>query len=152
MGRQDYNAIMNETCFELSNGEHERILQHDCIFWMGDLNFRLECSHPDFKKRVLEAIEKNEAAHLLVFDQLNQGTKITKVFEFFKEATINFNPTFKFKKKTQKYNPKSALLALKHAMGTKACHWAFRHVIWDKDMQTKNRDTKLDQRNYRRTN
>ncbi|KAG6877511.1 hypothetical protein C0993_006460 [Termitomyces sp. T159_Od127] len=64
----------------------------DYTFLCGDLNFRLDISrlHADW------LVSRKEYAQALAFDQLTNLMKDDKVFNGFKEAAINFPPTFKY--------------------------------------------------------
>jgi len=102
---QNYNSIIQEINFILPNGKPVNILEHDCIFWMGDLNYRIN-QKKQLLDNVLHAIEMGQYDGLLAYDQLRQGIRSTRAFEFFNEAPITFPPTFKFKVGTNQYNTK----------------------------------------------
>ncbi|KAJ9105368.1 hypothetical protein QFC21_001737 [Naganishia friedmannii] len=64
----------------------------DTVFWMGDLNFRLDISrlHADW------LVSRKEYAQALEFDQLRSAMTRGDVFDGFSEAPIDFAPTFKY--------------------------------------------------------
>src|SRR5689334_15774134 len=39
---QNYTTIMQHMKFDRASGGPTKILEHDLVFWMGDLNFRLD--------------------------------------------------------------------------------------------------------------
>ncbi|KAF5382092.1 hypothetical protein D9615_004213 [Tricholomella constricta] len=83
----------------------------DYTFICGDLNFRLDISrlHADW------LVSRKEYAQALAFDQLTNLMQSGQAFVGFKEATINFPPTFKY----------DVLRTLKHAKrrGSKLDRW-----------------------------
>jgi hypothetical protein len=66
--------------------------RYDTVFWMGDLNFRLDISrlHADW------LVSRKEYAQALEFDQLRNAMIRGEVFDGFSEAPIDFAPTFKY--------------------------------------------------------
>lgn len=66
--------------------------RYDTVFWMGDLNFRLDISrlHADW------LVSRKEYAQALEFDQLRNAMIREDVFDGFSEAPIDFAPTFKY--------------------------------------------------------
>ena len=75
------------------------------IFWIGDLNFRLE-ENTFNHDEIVEAVSKGEFSKLLAKDQLNQVRKEEKAFHELSEIEPNFPPTYKFKIGTEKYDEK----------------------------------------------
>ncbi len=67
------------------------VLDHDLVFWLGDLNYRID-AHPS---QVMEWIESRNWAQLRKHDQLIQQRKARQSFEDFQEAEISFPPTYK---------------------------------------------------------
>ncbi|KAG6820311.1 hypothetical protein H0H93_002398 [Arthromyces matolae] len=78
----------------------------DYTFLCGDLNFRLDISrlHADW------LVSRKEYAQALAFDQLTNLMKSGQAFVGFREAAINFPPTFKY----------DVLRSLKHAKHRKS--------------------------------
>ncbi len=73
----------------------------DCVFWCGDLNFRLEQSR-DVVMREVEG-----GASVLDFDQLNYFKKEGLIFRGYSEDEIKFQPTFKYDTGTNQYDTSS---------------------------------------------
>lgn len=76
-----------------------RILEHDVVFWLGDLNYRIEASLSD----VLNWIEQKNWHQLYQADQLQRQMKTCEVFKGFKEGPICFPPTYKVNKTEDSY-------------------------------------------------
>uniref|UniRef100_A0A915PQP8 Inositol polyphosphate-related phosphatase domain-containing protein n=1 Tax=Setaria digitata TaxID=48799 RepID=A0A915PQP8_9BILA len=100
----DYSKICDSLRFSalkrVGASPGEGVKQADCVFWFGDLNFRLRS-----RKRVDELNSQNRKQENMrdsYFDQLLVDDELTlerckgNVFEGFSEACINFPPTHKF--------------------------------------------------------
>lgn len=96
---EDFHVVLNTQKFR--DPDVENILDHDYIFWMGDLNCRLENISKD---EAVKLIEKNEFEKLLKLDQLKKAQKEGLMLVDFKEGPINFKPTYKFDKDTDVYD------------------------------------------------
>nr|DAD31091.1 TPA_asm: hypothetical protein HUJ06_009942 [Nelumbo nucifera] len=68
------------------------ILGHDRIFWLGDLNYRL-CLEDRLAR---ELIKKQDWRSLQEFDQLRREQEDGGVFQGWREANIEFAPTYKY--------------------------------------------------------
>lgn len=68
-----------------------KIFEHDVIFWLGDLNYRIDASLGD----VMRWIDRKDYAKLYEADQLQQQMKTCDVFRGFEEGRISFPPTYK---------------------------------------------------------
>ncbi|KAK7369373.1 hypothetical protein VNO80_11410 [Phaseolus coccineus] len=77
----------------------ERIVDHDRIIWLGDLNYRVALSYEE--TRVL--LEDNDWDTLLEKDQLNMERDAGRVFNGFKEGRIVFAPTYKYSQNSDSY-------------------------------------------------
>ncbi|KAM7274660.1 hypothetical protein ACFE04_016526 [Oxalis oulophora] len=77
----------------------EKIMDHDRIFWLGDLNYRVALSYN--KARAL--LEENDWDTLLENDQLNIERKARRVFCGFQEGKIIFAPTYKYSLNSDSY-------------------------------------------------
>ncbi|XP_019459503.1 PREDICTED: type I inositol polyphosphate 5-phosphatase 5-like isoform X2 [Lupinus angustifolius] len=77
----------------------EKIVDHDGIIWLGDLNYRVSLSYDE--TRVL--LEDNEWDALLEKDQLNIERDAGRVFNGFKEGRILFAPTYKYSHNSDSY-------------------------------------------------
>jgi hypothetical protein len=78
------------------------IRDHDYIFWLGDLNYRMQ------KEVTLEEcyrrIKQNDLAFLRANDQLNTERAHGRCFSGFEEGTVNFLPTYKYIPGTDRYD------------------------------------------------
>jgi len=68
----------------------------DNTFWMGDLNYRIDCS----RARVIDAVNEGTVSDLMKYDQLWREKGSGRVFKGFTEAPVRFNPTYKFDRGT----------------------------------------------------
>lgn len=97
---QDYNDI----CARLSFSQFippKAIKDHDQVFWLGDLNYRISGLEPEIVKML---IDKQEFALLLESDQLKQQHKSKRVFVNYTEGLITFKPTYKYDAKTDNWD------------------------------------------------
>ncbi|GFO29636.1 inositol polyphosphate 5-phosphatase k [Plakobranchus ocellatus] len=86
---------------KFKDADSDNILDHDYIFWMGDMNFRLEELS---RSHTLELIHRKDYATLLKYDQLSLVMEEKLIFEDFQEGQINFPPTYKFDNGTDDYD------------------------------------------------
>ncbi|VDN04548.1 unnamed protein product [Thelazia callipaeda] len=116
----DYSKISESLRFstlkKVAHSSSNRVTQADCVFWFGDLNFRLR------SRKQLDALSspKKEQKYTVdsYFDQLLIDDELTlerckgmftiycflgTIFEGFSEAYINFPPTHKFVLGTNDY-------------------------------------------------
>lgn len=77
------------------------ILDHDVVFWMGDLNYRLDETVDT--EECFAKIEGNDLGFLLRYDQLNMERSGGRVFQGFQEPLLNFAPTYKYQPGTPLY-------------------------------------------------
>lgn len=94
--------------YDLSSGANSTILNdpnainaldHDLVFWLGDLNYRI-----DFPlDQALDLIQKCDWDSLLRHDQLKREMKTCDAFVGFEEGSIRFPPTYKFDRFTNEY-------------------------------------------------
>ncbi|XP_059843976.1 phosphatidylinositol 4,5-bisphosphate 5-phosphatase A isoform X2 [Hypanus sabinus] len=80
------------------------VLDHDVVFWFGDLNFRIEQYDIRFIKN---AIEKNKLGMLWEKDQLNIAKVIEPALNGFQEGPLNFRPTYKYDVGTNTFDTSS---------------------------------------------
>ena len=66
------------------------------IFWMGDLNYRIDGQYD----QVCKLAQERDFATLLLCDQLQRERQGNRVFKGFGEAPVAFQPTYKFDKGT----------------------------------------------------
>ncbi|XP_050367748.1 type I inositol polyphosphate 5-phosphatase 5 isoform X3 [Argentina anserina] len=82
----------------------EKIVDHDRVIWLGDLNYRVALSYEE--TRVL--LEDNEWDALLEKDQLNIEREAGRVFNGFHEGQIYFAPTYKYSHNSDSYAGETA--------------------------------------------
>ncbi|XP_077230964.1 type IV inositol polyphosphate 5-phosphatase 9-like [Tasmannia lanceolata] len=97
----DVEEILSRTSFPRGPSLHfpRKILDHDRIIWLGDLNYRI--SMPEAMTRFL--VDKKDWNTLLENDQLKTEISEGRVFEGWQEGIIEFAPTYKYYPKLDKY-------------------------------------------------
>ncbi|XP_048468287.1 inositol polyphosphate 5-phosphatase Ka [Rhincodon typus] len=86
---------------QFTGSRAETILNHDLVFWFGDLNFRIADHGLHF---IRETISK-KCYHLLWDkDQLNRAKKTEPMLNGFLEGELQFTPTYKFNLASTEYN------------------------------------------------
>lgn len=68
-----------------------QILHHDAVFWLGDLNYRIDAPISD----VMKWIKESNWEQLFRADQLQYQMKTCDIFTGFKEGKVHFAPTYK---------------------------------------------------------
>ncbi|CAM4730444.1 hypothetical protein PO909_022351 [Leuciscus waleckii] len=96
---EDFESILQQQQFE--GGTAVGVLDHDVVFWFGDLNFRIEGYDIHVVK---SAIENDKLPLLWEKDQLNMAKKSESVLEGFIEGPLKFPPTYKFDVGTHTYD------------------------------------------------
>ncbi|KAJ1186463.1 hypothetical protein NDU88_003244 [Pleurodeles waltl] len=86
----DFERILEEQQFE---DNVSTILDHELVFWFGDLNFRIADFGMHF---VREAITSDRYNLLWDKDQLNVAKKSEGLLRGFLEGPLQFKPTYKF--------------------------------------------------------
>ena len=78
------------------------------VFWLGDLNYRINSINSSEIKQFIEIASKDSKEdrykNLIAYDQLKQAKDTRMAFDEFNEAPINFAPTYKFIIDSQSYN------------------------------------------------
>ncbi|KAL3229054.1 hypothetical protein RNJ44_02141 [Nakaseomyces bracarensis] len=97
--RNDFESITNGTQFTRS----KVISHHDSIFWLGDLNYRIQLTNEEVRKNLATQPE-GYIDRLLTYDQLTQEINAGVVFKEFKEPTLKFRPTYKYDFGTDTYD------------------------------------------------
>ncbi|KAG8059411.1 hypothetical protein GUJ93_ZPchr0002g26521 [Zizania palustris] len=82
----------------------EKILDHDRIIWLGDLNYRVTLSYDETKT----LLEENDWDTLLEKDQLMIERQAGRVFKGWKEGKIYFAPTYKYTQNSDAYAGETA--------------------------------------------
>ncbi|KAK9154471.1 hypothetical protein Sjap_001951 [Stephania japonica] len=77
----------------------ERILGHDRIIWLGDLNYRIALSYSETRR----LLQYNDWDSLLEKDQLKMEREAGRVFNGWKEGKIYFAPTYKYTNNSDVY-------------------------------------------------
>lgn len=97
----DVQEIHRRTRFgtSLSTGLPQTILDHERIFWLGDLNYRINLPC----ERTHELISKRKWSELAEKDQLKQELKKGRAFDGWSEGVIKFLPTYKYEFNSEKY-------------------------------------------------
>ncbi|XP_076019762.1 inositol polyphosphate 5-phosphatase K [Genypterus blacodes] len=96
---EDFESILQQQQFE--GGTATGVLDHDVVFWFGDLNFRIE----DYDIHVVKsAIDSNKLPLLWERDQLNMAKNTESILEGFLEGPLKFPPTYKFDVGTHTYD------------------------------------------------
>lgn len=98
-----------------------KILDHDRVIFLGDLNYRI--SLPELTTRLL--VEKGEWNALLEKDQLRMELMDGQVFEGWQEGIINFAPTYKYYPNSSEYYGRSE----KRGEKKRSPAWCDR-IIW----------------------
>jgi hypothetical protein len=76
------------------------LLSHEYVFWMGDLNYRIDHISTD---EVLRRIKENRLDTLIISDQLYIERQKQNCFTGFREGPLSFNPTYKYEPGTDEY-------------------------------------------------
>lgn len=99
----NYHTIIDKTVFETvdEDGKNYKILDHDIVVWLGDLNYRITTDLST--EAVFERLEKHDMETLLAKDQLIVSKEAKLAFEDFREPHISFPPTYKYQPLTDKY-------------------------------------------------
>ncbi|XP_076587206.1 inositol polyphosphate 5-phosphatase K [Chaetodon auriga] len=96
---EDFESILQQQQFE--GQAATGVLDHDVVFWFGDLNFRID----DLDMQVVKsAIDNNKFPMLWEKDQLNMAKDSETVLEGFQEGPLKFPPTYKFDVGTHTYD------------------------------------------------
>ncbi|XP_037340461.2 phosphatidylinositol 4,5-bisphosphate 5-phosphatase A isoform X1 [Pungitius pungitius] len=96
---EDFESILHQQQFQGCTATG--VLDHDVVFWFGDLNFRIE----DYDIHVVKcAIDSNKLPLLLERDQLNMAKNTESILEGFVEGPLKFPPTYKFDVGTHTYD------------------------------------------------
>lgn len=117
----DFANVYNKTSFEVGEEAVREVIRsggslssfgiatasigiqdHDIVFWLGDLNYRIEDLIPT--ERVLQLAEKGALVELRAIDQLNLERIAGRAFDEFEEGELNFPPTYKYQPGTDVYD------------------------------------------------
>ncbi|KOC58938.1 Inositol polyphosphate 5-phosphatase K, partial [Habropoda laboriosa] len=99
----DYNTILTNHSF--NNPDTSKILFHDYVFWIGDLNFRLHGE--DLTATDIDIlVKKDQLKSLLTRDQLKMVMEKGEAFAELHENSITFPPTYKYEFHSQAFDLK----------------------------------------------
>lgn len=93
------NTQFPKICKTPYNRMPDKILDHDRVIWLGDLNYRIALSYSETRK----LLEKNDWDALLDKDQLKMEREACRVFKGWKEGKIYFAPTYKYSYNSDTY-------------------------------------------------
>jgi phosphatidylinositol-bisphosphatase len=93
---QDYKDICHKIIFQ----NDSTIFDHEHLFWIGDLNYRIELPNTVVRKK----IQEQDYAYLLERDQLKLQVQKQLAFEEFAEGPITFAPSYKYDPGTDRYD------------------------------------------------
>ncbi|KAL9235172.1 hypothetical protein vseg_009959 [Gypsophila vaccaria] len=93
------NAHFQRRCKVPNSKVPDRILEHDRIIWLGDLNYRIALSHTE----TLKLLKKRDWDALLRKDQLKIERELGRVFKGWREGLIKFAPTYKYSYNSDTY-------------------------------------------------
>ncbi|XP_065351777.1 inositol polyphosphate 5-phosphatase OCRL isoform X1 [Cloeon dipterum] len=97
---QDYHDI----CSRLTFGQllpRKSIKDHDQVYWLGDLNYRITEMDPQLAKHL---IASERYLPVLEMDQLKLQHEKKNVFVGYHEGEINFKPTYKYDPGTDEWD------------------------------------------------
>jgi len=100
---ESYDTVLGGHTY--TNEATEAIMYHDYVFWLGDLNFRLQEDTFTFEE-IDQKVRKKELKDLLTVDQLSQARADGQAFSELDETIPDFPPTFKYKFGTDVYDSK----------------------------------------------
>ncbi|KAK6123780.1 hypothetical protein DH2020_042477 [Rehmannia glutinosa] len=120
----DAEHILARTLFPAEPLQHlpRKILDHDRVIWLGDLNYRIYL--PEATTRSL--VKNKEWSILLENDQLKAELAKGRVFEGWHEKEIEFAPTYKYHQNSDDYYGSNHKIKAKRM---RAPAWCDR-IIW----------------------
>jgi len=97
----DFHNVYSKLAYNIGNNETIGVANHDIVFWMGDLNYRIK--EDIATEEVLALCQRNELNMLKKNDQLNHERMKGNAFKNFFEGELNFLPTYKYQPGTDLY-------------------------------------------------
>ncbi|KAL3313497.1 hypothetical protein Ciccas_007902, partial [Cichlidogyrus casuarinus] len=100
---QDIEEILQRMTFFVNADQVSelRVFQHDLVFILGDLNYRVASEDSDEIKRL---IALGELDKLIALDELHVNKETLLSFKGFQEQKLTFAPTYKFDMGSQNYD------------------------------------------------
>uniref|UniRef100_A0A915JV85 phosphoinositide 5-phosphatase n=1 Tax=Romanomermis culicivorax TaxID=13658 RepID=A0A915JV85_ROMCU len=89
---QERNSDYQEICRKIQFPLGRHLFSHDLIFWMGDLNYRIDMNGDDVK----QLIKEKSFSVLKSSDQLANQKLAGNAFVDFNEGQLDFPPTYKY--------------------------------------------------------
>ncbi|KAM3350465.1 hypothetical protein ACQJBY_022927 [Aegilops geniculata] len=121
----DVQEIHRRTVFNSRVSTPKTIYDHERIFWLGDLNYRINLSY----EKTHEFISNHDWNGLFEKDQLRVELRKGRLFDGWSEGVISFPPTYKYRFNSKKYTsdePKS---------GRRTPSWCDRILSYGKGMR-----------------
>ncbi|KAE9555262.1 hypothetical protein FO519_001513 [Halicephalobus sp. NKZ332] len=119
---QDFREIS-----QMRFGNGRGLYEHDIVFWLGDLNYRLDTLMG--YDEVVRRIETGNCHELLQYDQLQKQQSLKQAFHGFKEVLgVPFRPTYKFDAGTSRWDTSEK---------RRVPAWCDRVLHWTKDKHVK---------------
>ncbi|KAM0950857.1 putative endonuclease/exonuclease/phosphatase [Dioscorea sansibarensis] len=85
----------------------DKILGHDRIIWLGDLNYRIALGYSETKKLLLDnnwdALLEKDQGYTYIYICLKMERETGRVFKGWKEGKIYFAPTYKYSDNSDAY-------------------------------------------------
>eukprot|EP00755_Sulcionema_specki_P022808 Sspe_Gene.77391::Locus_48358_Transcript_1_1_Confidence_1.000_Length_1162::g.77391::m.77391/K01099/INPP5B_F; inositol polyphosphate 5-phosphatase INPP5B/F len=100
---RDFLRIVEYMNFTPEAQEPTLLLDHDCVFFFGDLNYRIELPYD----QVVQMVAAQNFTELFAADQLNrecQNVSSPYTSKGFRDAFPNFAPTYKYDTGTNRYD------------------------------------------------
>ncbi|PRP81515.1 inositol 5-phosphatase 4 [Planoprotostelium fungivorum] len=100
---QDFHDISRRITFNPPKGagpEPLQLFQHDYVFWIGDLNYRITGNDQDIKQKIVE----QDWDYLMSHDQLWRQIENKAAFDKLSEGPLRFAPTYKYDVGTNTYD------------------------------------------------
>lgn len=94
----DFKEILKGLDLGVSHFSIDTQFSH--VFWMGDLNYRIDLERDE----VIKLIANEDWESLKAADQLLIERRDSNVFTFWREGDINFKPTYRFLRGTDEYD------------------------------------------------
>ncbi|KAJ3694136.1 hypothetical protein LUZ60_009616 [Juncus effusus] len=123
----DVQEIHRRTLFSSVSGVDlpKNIHDHERIFWLGDLNYRIDLSY----EKTHELIAAKDWSRLSEKDQLIRELRKGRVFDGWSEGVLNFPPTYKYNVNSEKY------IGDDHKGGKRTPAWCDRVLSFGKGMR-----------------
>lgn len=115
------NADQHTIAHKLFQDGAGHIMEHDVVFWFGDLNYRIEIP----LEQCYERIAYQDWIGLQVHDQLLQERTAGHAFQLFHEGAVLFPPTYKYQPGTLVYERRSD----QKKRCSRCCHFSDSYIL-----------------------